>query len=181
MCHEGTGRASGCSVCWDRVEGMRKVEGARSGPILTTLLLGSGPWGGNYPLSSSNTNAIICCCLCCASLVLLSFFLTLPLPPLPGLCCSLQWVGQQRTHRHSADTRGSRQFSSLLCELGPRAGLAAQYKPDIRFTLLVFRVAAGFASSPNLLAAMGESLVRIKIANSVLILECLHCGFVMAV
>lgn len=113
VCHEGTGRASGCSVCWDRVGGMGKVEGARSGPILTTLLLGSGPWGGNYPVSSSNTNAIICCCLCCASLMLLSFFLTLPLPPQPGVCCSLQRAGQQRTHRHSADTPAQRRHMGI--------------------------------------------------------------------
>lgn len=179
VCHEGTGSASGYSVCWDSIGGIGKVEGTKCGPVLATLLFGSGPC--DYPFTSSNTCTTICCCLCCTSLLLSLPLLMLPLPLLPCLCCSLQPARQQQTHRHAADTQGSLQFSLWLCELSPRARLAGQYKPDIRFMLLALWITAGFASSPKLLAAVGELLARVKLVDLVLILECLHCVFVMAV
>ena len=119
--------------------------------------------GGNYLLTSSNTCTIICCCLCHTSLLLSLSLQTLPPSLLPWLCRSLQWARQQQTRRHVADTQGFLQVSLQLCELSPRAGLAGQYKPDIRFVLLALRVTAGFASSLKLLAAVGELLARVKL------------------
>lgn len=124
--------------------------------------------GGKIPLLPPAC-AVICCCLCCTSLLLLWHFLTLLLPLLPWLSRSLQQGGQQHPHRHTADTQGSLQPPLWLCTLSPRAGLAGQYRPDIRFMLLALRLTAGFASSLQLCAAVGELLARIKLANSVLI------------
>lgn len=80
--------------------------------------------------------------------------------------------GQQQALQHAADTQ-------RMGELSPRAGLASRYKPDIRFMLLALRVTAGFACSPKLLAAAALLLARVGRASCVLILECLHFGFVM--
>lgn len=174
------GNASGCSVCWDSIGGVGKVEGAKCCPILATLLIGSGPRGwlspyflhhihDHLPLPLLHQLAVLAASPDVASP---TTALALPQPAA---------AGQQQTHWNTADTQGSRQFSLWLCEVSPRGRLAGQYKPDIRFMLLALRVRAGFASSLKLLAAVGELLARMKLANLVLILERLHCVFVMTV
>lgn len=121
----------------------------------------------------------MCWCLCCTSLLLSLLFLMLLLPPLPWLCHHLEWARQQQ-HTDTLQTYRA-PFSFLLCELGPWAGLAGQYKPDIRFMLLALWVTAGSAFSPKLLAVVGELLARIKLDNIALIFESPCCVFVMAV
>lgn len=158
----------GCSVCWDSVWGMGKVEGAKCSPVSATLLFGAGPWGGTVPLlpptralSSAAAFAAPALCSRCLSWCHLHHCH-------PG---SVPWAAQAL--QHAADTQ-------QLGELSPRAGLAGRYKPDIRFMLLALRVTAGFTRSPKLLAAAGVLLARVEWANCMLILECLHFVFVMA-
>lgn len=88
---------SQCSVCWDSVGGVEKVEGAKCGAILAMLSLEVVP-EEDYPPASSNTCTMVCCCLCCTSLRLFLPLLVLCLPLLPWLCHDLQRAGQHWTH-----------------------------------------------------------------------------------
>lgn len=144
------------------------MEGAKCSPILATLPFGSGPCGGLSPylLHHMRHHLLLPLLHQLAALVAspgiapATAALVLPQPP-PS-----QAAAGTPTHcRHTG-------LPSVL--------LAGQHKPDIRFMLLALSITAALSSSPKLLAAVGEWLAGVKLANLVLILEHLHCVFVTA-